>query len=149
MYTICFSLQGFKEFVPLFLSWNFEVPFFHIIIYNPVTVQFSQSLSRVDPRDCSIPAFPVYHQPPELAQTHVHRVGDAIQPCPLSSPPPPAVNLSQGQDLSQWSSLDPAYFPNDYLCVSTLSKSPTCPHWLKCHLYQMLNVGINPFLKLV
>ena len=37
--------------------------------------------------DCSMPAFPVHHQLPELAQTHVHRVGDAIQPPhPLSSP---------------------------------------------------------------
>ena len=41
--------------------------------------------------DCSMPGFPVHHQLPALAQTHVHRVGDAIQPCPcLSSPSPPA-----------------------------------------------------------
>ena len=41
-------------------------------------------------------AFPVHHQLPELAQTHVHQVGDAIQPShPLSSPTPPAFNLSQ------------------------------------------------------
>ena len=33
-----------------------------------------------DPMDCSMPGFPVHHQLPELAQTHVHRVGDAIQP---------------------------------------------------------------------
>ena len=40
--------------------------------------------------DCSTPGFPVLHQPPELSQTHVHQVGDAIQPShPLSSPPPP------------------------------------------------------------
>ena len=150
---ICVSLWGFKEFVPLFLSWNFGVPFFHIIIYDPVTVQFSsvtQSCPTLcDPRDCSTPGFSVHHQPPELAQTHVHWVGYAIQPCPPLSSPSPPVSLSQGQGLSQWSSLDPAYFPNDCLCVSTLSKSPTCPHWLKCHLYQMLNVGINTFLKLV
>ena len=45
---------------------------------------------------------PVHHQLPELAQTHVHRVGDAIQPShPLSSPSPPAFNLSQHQGLSQ------------------------------------------------
>ena len=44
-----------------------------------------------DPMDCSTPGFPVHHQLPELAQTHVHRVGDAIQPShPLSSPSPPA-----------------------------------------------------------
>ena len=56
-----------------------------------------------DPMDCSTPGFPAYHQLPELAQTHVHRVGDAIQPShPLSSPSPPAFNLSQHQGLFQW-----------------------------------------------
>jgi len=55
-----------------------------------------------NPMDCSTPGFPVHHQLPELAQTHVHRVGDAIQPShPLSSPSPPALNLSQHQDLFQ------------------------------------------------
>ena len=56
-----------------------------------------------NPMDCSIPDFPVHHQLLELAQTHVHRVGDAIQPShPLSSPSPPAFNLFQCQDLFQW-----------------------------------------------
>ena len=51
--------------------------------------------------DCSTPGFPVLHHLPELAQTHVHRIGDAIQPShPLSSPPPPAFNLSQHQGLA-------------------------------------------------
>ena len=55
-----------------------------------------------DPMDCSTPVFPVHHQIPELAQTHVHRVGDALQPPhPLSSPSPPAFNLPQHQDLFQ------------------------------------------------
>ena len=55
-----------------------------------------------DPMDCSMPGFPVHHQLPELAQTHVHRVGDAIQPShPLSSPSPSAFNLSQHQGLFQ------------------------------------------------
>ena len=44
--------------------------------------------------DCSTPGFPVLHQLPKLAQTHVHQVGDAIQP-PLSSPSTHAFNLSQ------------------------------------------------------
>ena len=47
-----------------------------------------------DPMDCSTPGFPVRHQLPELAQTHVHRVGDAIQPSHPLSPSPPAFNLS-------------------------------------------------------
>ena len=49
-----------------------------------------------DPMDGSTPGFPILHHLLELAQTHVHRVSDAIQPsCPLSSPSPPALNLSQ------------------------------------------------------
>ena len=64
-----------------------------------------QLLSRVlwDSMDCSTPGFPVHHQLLELAQTHVHQVGDAIQPShPLSSPSPPALNLSQHQGLFKW-----------------------------------------------
>ena len=50
--------------------------------------------------ECSTPGFLVHHQPLEPAQTHVHRVGDAIQPSHrLSSPSPPAFNLSQYQGL--------------------------------------------------
>ena len=56
-----------------------------------------------NPMDCSTPAFPVHHQLPELAPTHVHWVSDAIQPSyPLSSPCPPAFNLSQHRGLFQW-----------------------------------------------
>ena len=59
-------------------------------------------LTLCDPMDCSTPGFPVHHQLPELAQTHVHRVSDAIQPSdPLSSPSPPAFSLSQHQSLFQ------------------------------------------------
>ena len=53
--------------------------------------------------DCSMPGFPVHHQLPEFTQTHVHWVGDTIQPShSLSSPSPPAFNLSQHQGLFQW-----------------------------------------------
>ena len=53
--------------------------------------------------DCSTPGFPVHHQFPELAQTHVHHVSDAIQPSyPLLSTSPPAFNLSQHQGLFKW-----------------------------------------------
>ena len=56
--------------------------------------------------DCSTPAFPVYYQLLELAQTHVHRVGDGIQPSqPLWSHSPLAFNLSQRQGLSNESVL--------------------------------------------
>ena len=53
-------------------------------------------LTRCNPMHCSTPGFPVHHQLPELALTHVHRVGDAIQPSHLLlSPSLPAFNLSQ------------------------------------------------------
>ena len=56
-----------------------------------------------NPMNCSTPGLPVNHQHLELAQTHVHRVGDTIQPShPLSSPSPPVFNLSQHQDLFHW-----------------------------------------------
>ena len=51
----------------------------------------------------STPGLPVHHQLPEFTQTHVHWVGDAIQPShPLSSPSPPAFSLSQHQGLFKW-----------------------------------------------
>ena len=70
------------------------------------SVQFSsvtQSCPTLcDPIDCRMPGLPVHHQLPELAQTHVHRVDDAIQPShPLSSPYPPAFNSSQHRVLFQ------------------------------------------------
>ena len=56
--------------------------------------------------DCRTPGFPVQHQFLELAQTHIHRVHDVIQPSrPLWSPSPPAFNLSQNQGLSNESVL--------------------------------------------
>ena len=59
-------------------------------------------LTLCDPMDCSTLGLPVHHQLPELAQTHVHRVGDAIQPSHfLLSPSPPAFNFSQHQGLFQ------------------------------------------------
>ena len=70
-------------------------------------VQFnsvSQSCPTLcDPVDCSTPSLSFYHQLPELTQTHVHRVDDAIQPShPLSSPSPLTFNLSQHQGLFKW-----------------------------------------------
>ena len=57
-----------------------------------------------DLMDCSTPGFPVHHQLPELTQTHVHQVSDAIQPShPLSSPSSFSYNLSQHQGLSKMS----------------------------------------------
>ena len=79
-----------------------------IVVMVMQTRQFSsvQSLSYVclcDRVDCSMPGLPNHHQLLEFTQTLVHQVGDAIQPShPLSSPSPPALNLSQHQGLFQW-----------------------------------------------
>ena len=75
------------------------------------TMEYSVQFSSVtqlyptlcNPMNCSTPGLPVYHQLPESTQTHIHRVDNAIQPShPLSSPSPPALNLSQHQGLFQW-----------------------------------------------
>ena len=79
----------------------------YIHIYTIYLYQFCQfshksCLTLCNPIVCSTPGFPVHHQFTEFAQTHVHHVGDAIQPShPLSSPSPSAFNLSQYQDLFQ------------------------------------------------
>ena len=64
----------------------------------------SQScLTLCDPMDCSTPGFPIHHELMQFTQTHMHRVGDAIQPSRLLlSPSPPALNPSQHQGLFQW-----------------------------------------------
>ena len=71
------------------------------------SVQFSsvsQSCPTLcDPINCRMPGLPVHRQLLELTQTHVHRVGDAIQPShPMSSPSPPAPKPSQHQSVFQW-----------------------------------------------
>ena len=75
----------------------------------PFPDSFSQSvhtqscLTLCNPMACSMPGLLVHHQLPEPTQTHIHWVSDAIQPShPLSSPSPPAFNLSQHQGLFQW-----------------------------------------------
>ena len=95
----------------------FPTPFIEETVLSPLyvlgflccrfsSVQFS-SVTHLCPTLCnpmnrSTPGLPVHHQLPESTQTHVHRVGDAIQPShPLSSPYPPALNLSQHQGLFQ------------------------------------------------
>ena len=69
------------------------------------SVQFSSVQlcpTLYNPMNCSTPGLPVQHQLLEFTQTHIHQVGDAIQPHPLSSPSPPAPNPSQHQSLFQW-----------------------------------------------
>ena len=99
-----FHLQGIfltQESNPCFLHWQMGSLLlshqFSSVQFSPVT----QSCTTLcDPMDCSIPGLPVHHQLPEFTQTHVHRVGDAIQPShPLLSISPPTFNLSQHQGL--------------------------------------------------
>ena len=95
---------SFPKYQPLHLS---------AIMVSPCTLDFNclQSVGSVaqscptlcNLMDCSTPGFPVHHQLPESTQTHVHWVGDAIQPShPLSPPSPPALNLSQHQGPFRW-----------------------------------------------
>ena len=95
----CRTSQITKQMCSCDLILNLTEPF-------DVTHRFSsvQSLSHIllcDPVDHSTPGFPVHHQLPELTQTHVHWVGDAIQPSHPLLNPPPAFNLSQHQNLFQ------------------------------------------------
>ena len=73
-------------------------------LFLPLLLLFSCSvMSESLGSQGSMPGFPVHHQLPELAQTHIHWVSDAIRPShPLSSPSPPTFNLPQHQGLFQW-----------------------------------------------
>ena len=92
--------------VPIFyLHWENIFSFCSLV--KLTSVQFSsvaQSCRTLcDPMNRSIPGLPVHHQLLEFTQTHVHQVGDVIQPSyPLLSPSPPAHNPSQHQGLFQW-----------------------------------------------
>ena len=93
------SASGFMARTP-FVYWNDRR---HFLSTVSVSVQSLRHVQLCDPVDCSTPGLPVHHQLPELTQTHVHWVNDAIQSShPLSSPSPPAFNLSQHQGLFQW-----------------------------------------------
>ena len=90
--------------------WDLAGSSKHKRTQSSISVQFSSvaqsCLTLCDPMDCSMPGLPVHHQLPELVQTHVHWVGDAIQPShPLLLPFPPTLNLSQHRGLSNESVL--------------------------------------------
>ena len=78
---------------------NFKTLIFHLVQFSSVA---QSCLTLWDSMDCSMPGFPVHNQLPELAQTHVHWVSDAIQPShSLSSPSSPAFNFADHQGLYQ------------------------------------------------
>ena len=104
---------GIKPRPPALGMWSFshwttrKAPFCCLMLTYLLLIQFSsvaQSCPTLwDPMSHSTPDLPVHHQLPESTRTYIHWVSDAIQPShPLSSPSPPALNLSQHQGLSQW-----------------------------------------------
>ena len=111
---ICILMQGTLKSLharKLLGSWYLFWYYWKLNSSDSVRVYFQTTVSQFssvaqsrpalcNPMDCSTPGFPVHHQLPELTQTHVHRVSDAIQPFhPPSFPSPPAFNLSQHQGL--------------------------------------------------
>ena len=91
---ILLLFQILEEMLSVFHHWEWCLL---LVCHQFSSVNFSHSVVSdiCDPMDCSTPGFAVHHQLPELTQTHVHRVGDAIQPShSLSSPSPYALNLS-------------------------------------------------------
>jgi len=104
---ICMCLDVWLSYLSLIYNcgligyWSVWVSSYELKIQFSSVGQLCPTLC--DPMDCSTPGFPVHHQLLELAQTLVYRVSDAIQPSyPLSSPSPPAFNVSQHQGLFIW-----------------------------------------------
>ena len=94
----CLLLQVSLDFLIFYYSPHDEKDTVGIIV-----VQLLSRIWLCDPMDCSTSGFPVLYHLPELAQLHVHWVGDVTQPsCPLSSPFPPVFNLFQHQGLFKW-----------------------------------------------
>ena len=101
------------NFFTILLYWHISSLVMHILcllkVFNPFELptmlsgSVAQSCLTLRPMNCSTPGLPLHHQLPEFTQTHVHQVSDAIQPShPLSSPSPPALNLSQHHGLFKW-----------------------------------------------
>ena len=92
--------------VPGRVPWGKEEVWKRKVIWSKWISQFSSVTescpSLCNPMNCSTPGLPVHHLLPEFTKSHVHQVGDTIQPShPLSSLSPPALNLSQHQGLFQ------------------------------------------------
>ena len=107
----CQLLEDYFDYLVILCFFDFScllkscisVSAFEVAIISPQFSSVTQSCPTLcNPMDCSMPGFPVHHQLLEPVQTHVHWVGDAIQPShPLLSPAPPAFNLSQHQSPFQ------------------------------------------------
>ena len=113
-HKLCSAAKQIRQTLPVLGMWYVLTWFSHKAMKLGITffwrchtssVQFSSVAQSTlcDPMNCSTPGLPVHHQLLEFTQTHVHRVGDAIQPShPLSSPSPPAPNPSQHHGLFKW-----------------------------------------------
>ena len=97
--NICVGFSGKDNFKYIFLFCPPKFIFLRLLQFSSVA---QSCWTLCNPINRSTPGLPVHHQLPEFTQTHVHLVGDAIQPShPLSSPFPPAPNPSQQQSLFQ------------------------------------------------
>ena len=137
-----------------------------MILSTPIILQFSSiaqlCLTVRNRMDCSTPGNPVHHQLLQFTQTHVHWVGDAIQPShPLSSHSTPTFNLSQHQGLFKWnlmqlnvsrllgffmyiffifssSSFRGWIFPRERSCAKGMLISPMKTEYLKTYIKKSL-----------
>ena len=114
---------------------------FNLYAEFPFSSVTQSCLTLCDLMDCSTPGLPSHHQLLELTQTHVHWVGDAIQAShPLSSPSPPAFNLSKQLTFEWVSSLHQVARVLEFQLQSTSCKMPD---WMKHKLASRL-LGIIP-----
>ena len=137
---------NFKFISLVWINWQWVSTKIQILLLSFRKFSSVLSLSCVrlcDPMDCSTSGFPVHHQLPKLAQTHVHWVSDAIQPShPLTSPSPSAFSLSPHQGLLQWVSssqqvvtgLEKVSFhsnPKERQCQRKLKQPQNCTHLIR------------------
>ena len=112
-----------------------------------VVVQTCSHVRLFGPMDCSTTGFPILHHLPELAQTHVHWVGDAIQPShPLSSPSPPIFNLSQHQGLPN-DSAHPIRWPKYWNFSFNISPSKEHSGLISFRMYWLDLLAVQGTLK--
>ena len=131
-----------------------EQPSAHALAFicRCISVQFS-SVTQLcptlcDPMNRSTPGLPVHHQLPEFTQTHVHRVGDTIQPSHrLSSPSPPAPNPSQHQGLSNESVLRMRW-PKYWSFSFSISPSNEHPGLISFRMDWLDLLGVQGTLKM-
>ena len=114
------------------------------ILAEYLSVQFSHSLVSVcDPMDCSMPSFPVHHQLPELFQTHVHQVGDAIQSSVI-----PFSSCLQSFPASGSFTVSQFFTSGDQSLGASASVLPvTIEDWFPLHLTGLISLQSKEALK--